>query len=90
MADRLARQVVATLESGQALILVGGDGAQATLDLLGAQALHLVARAAEGVPLSQIVGGAHDGTWVITKSGGFGAETTLSELLTILTTGGKV
>ena len=55
-----------------ALIVTGGDTARGILDLLGAQAIDLIAEVASGVPHGRIVGGIADGLPIITKAGGFG------------------
>lgn len=60
-----------------ALVLVGGDGAEATLDLLGVEALRVVRRVVEGVPVSEAMGASRAGLVVVTKAGGFGADGTL-------------
>jgi uncharacterized protein YgbK (DUF1537 family) len=60
-----------------ALVLVGGDGAEATLDRLGVGALRVLRRVVEGVPVSETLGPAGAGVVVVTKAGGFGADGTL-------------
>lgn len=83
----IARGVAATAQtlvnSGAVtgLVLVGGDGAEATLQLLGATALRVEAQASEGVPLCRIVGGPAAGLPVATKAGGFGSATTLTDVV---------
>ncbi len=90
LAKALAARAVALLDAGtagfDALVLIGGDGAEAVLDALGAHSLRIHGRLLEGVPLGQVVGGAADGIPVVTKAGGFGDDTTLIDLLTALHT----
>ena len=75
----VAAIVVRRLDVGS-LVLVGGDGARATLAALGADRLRVADAIAEGVPLCTVAGGEHDGLVVVTKSGGFGG----AELLTTI------
>lgn len=79
----IAAEAAATLGRGEHgfLVLVGGDGAAATLNALGATGIRVVDAPVEGVPLGTIVGGPHDGLAVATKAGGFGDTTTLIHLL---------
>jgi uncharacterized protein YgbK (DUF1537 family) len=58
-----------------ALVLLGGDGAEAILDRLGVDTLRVLRRVVEGVPVSETTGSA--GMVVVTKAGGFGADGTL-------------
>jgi uncharacterized protein YgbK (DUF1537 family) len=73
--DLVAQQ----LRSGayDALVLVGGDGAAATLDRIGVTAITVHAALAPGVPIGTIVGGAAAGVRVVTTSGGFGDSDSL-------------
>jgi D-threonate/D-erythronate kinase len=64
-----------------ALVLVGGDGAAATLDRVGATAITVHAALAPGVPIGTIVGGAADGVRVVTRSGGFGDAHSLVDVV---------
>ena len=66
------------------LVLVGGDGAEATLQLLGAQALEMCGQLSEGVPLARVVGGSADGLAVATKAGGFGGPTTITDVVSAM------
>jgi uncharacterized protein YgbK (DUF1537 family) len=79
----IAAEAAAILDRGEHgfLVLVGGDGAAATLNALGATGIRVVDAPVEGVPLGTVVGGAHDGLAVATKAGGFGDTTTLIHLL---------
>jgi uncharacterized protein YgbK (DUF1537 family) len=83
-AHALAAEAAATLDRGEhdLLVLVGGDGAAATLAALGATGIRVVDAPVEGVPLGAVVGGRHDGLAVATKAGGFGDPTTLIRLFT--------
>ncbi len=67
-----------------ALIVTGGDTARGILDLLGAQAIDLLAEVDSGVPLGRIVGGIADGLPIITKAGGFGHPDTFTRAFTYL------
>lgn len=82
-AREVAREAAAVLDRGEHdfLVLVGGDGAAATLSALGATGIRVVDAPVEGVPLGTVVGGAHDGLAVATKAGGFGATSTLIDVL---------
>lgn len=79
VAKALAAAVHRLLDLGRtgALVLVGGDGAEATLDLLGVEALRVLRRVVEGVPVSEAMGASRAGLVVVTKAGGFGADGTL-------------
>lgn len=87
-ADRRARALAAeaaeVLDGGahDLLVLVGGDGAAATLAALGATGIRVADAPVEGVPLGTVVGGRHHGLAVATKAGGFGDPTTLIRLFT--------
>jgi uncharacterized protein YgbK (DUF1537 family) len=66
------------------VVLVGGDGAAAVLDRLGATAIILHAALAPGIPIGTISGGAAHGLRVVTKSGGFGDADSLIEIVDLL------
>ena len=70
----LVRQVVDELGSRRydALVLVGGDGALAVLDELGAKGITITGRLSAGVPRGVVIGGRADGLPIVTRSGGFG------------------
>lgn len=57
--------------------MIGGDGARATLELLGASGIRIVDSLVEGIPFGVVAGGEADGVLVFTKAGGFGAEDAL-------------
>ena len=86
-AAALADTVRAALERHRfaALVLVGGDGAAATLARLGTVSIVIDSQIVEGCPRGTLIGGAADGLTLVTKSGGFGDETTLTTILTRLT-----
>lgn len=67
-----------------AVVLVGGDGAEAFLGAVGAHGIEIHGRLAEGVPHGRIAGGPCDGLPVVTKAGGFGDDTTLTTVLRTL------
>jgi uncharacterized protein YgbK (DUF1537 family) len=79
VAANLARTFVERFEREQWDIvgLIGGDGARATLNELGASGIRIVDSLLEGVPVGVVSGGRADGTPVFTKAGGFGAEDAL-------------
>jgi len=66
------------------LFLTGGDVAIATCRRLGADGLRIVHEVQPGVPGGQLVGGQHDGMWVVTKAGGFGDERAVLDALAYL------
>ena len=66
------------------VVLVGGDGAAATLDRVGATAISVHAALAPGIPIGIICGGAAHGLHVVTKSGGFGDADSLIEIVDLL------
>jgi len=68
-------------EETQQLVLIGGDGAGAVLAALGARAISLRDARMPGHAEGIIRGGIADGMAVITRAGGFGTATSLSELL---------
>ena len=67
-----------------AVVLVGGDGAEAFLAAVGASGIEIHGRLVEGVPHGRIAGGPCDGLPVVTKAGGFGDDTTLTTVLRTL------
>ena len=82
-ADQLAELAAAALrhEPFSALVLFGGDGANATLEAIGAERLQVAYAVAEGVPLCTVLGGEREGLVVITKSGGFGDPDLLATIM---------
>ncbi len=66
------------------LILTGGDTAQLAALALGAHSILLQGELAPGIPWGILQGGVAEGCIAITKSGGFGTATTLSDVLTQL------
>ncbi len=69
----------------QALLLTGGDTALLALHALGAKSIVLHGECAPGVPWGIVQEGAARQCTVITKSGGFGSVTLLSDILNTLT-----
>ncbi|ASO19277.1 uncharacterized protein YgbK (DUF1537 family) [Actinoalloteichus hoggarensis] len=69
------------------LVLTGGDGARAVLDVLGATGLRLLDEVVPGVPRGTILGGRAEGLSVVTKAGGFGDEDVLSSAVEAVTRG---
>ena len=59
------------------LVLVGGDTAFSMLTGLGASGIALHSELQPGMPMGRIVGGAAEGTDVVTKAGGFGSKDAL-------------
>jgi D-threonate/D-erythronate kinase len=76
---RVAEQLVQA--AYDAVVLVGGDGAAAALDRLGATAVTVHAALAPGVPIGTVVGGAAHGVRVVTTSGGFGDPDSLARVV---------
>jgi len=66
------------------LLLTGGDVAVATCRALGVEGIRIVDEVQPGVPAGQLVGGAYDGTWVVTKAGGFGDDRAVVDALAYL------
>ena len=79
VAANLARAAAAYVKSGECDVLgmIGGDGARATLERLGASGIRVVGSLVEGIPLGIVSGGDADGMLVFTKAGGFGADDAL-------------
>lgn len=83
--DRVAAQLVQS--SYDVVVLVGGDGAAAVLDRIGATAVTVHSALAPGVPIGAIVGGAADGVRIVTTSGGFGDADSLVRIIDRLQAG---
>lgn len=83
IASGVAATVAGLVGTGKitGLILVGGDGAEASLAQLEAAALRVEGSASEGVPVGRIVGGPAAGLAVATKAGGFGTPSTLTHVV---------
>lgn len=62
------------------LMLLGGEGARAVLNRLGAVSLHIHSTVREGMPIGAIEGGRAHGATVITKAGGFGRRSDVLEI----------
>jgi uncharacterized protein YgbK (DUF1537 family) len=65
----------------EALVLIGGDGVDATLAALGVRNLRVIRNIVEGVPVSETLGNSGQPMIVVTKAGGFGDENTLLTVL---------
>lgn len=72
-----------------ALVLFGGDGAQAVIEATGTQAIRITSQVLPGIPRGVLVGGTLDGTVVVTKAGGFGGPDTISAIVEDITDGGS-
>ena len=66
------------------LILLGGDGADATLDALGVRHLRVILSLVEGVPIAEAESPDGQRLVVVTKAGGFGDDRTLIEIVRLL------
>jgi uncharacterized protein YgbK (DUF1537 family) len=79
VAESLAAEFAARVEREpwDMVGLIGGDGARAALDRLGASGIHILDSMIEGIPGGVIVGGRASGLPVFTKAGGFGSEDAL-------------
>ena len=79
VAQAMATIVASMVSRGLArtLILLGGDGADATLDALGVKHLRVIRSVVEGVPVAEAEGRDGQRFIVVTKAGGFGDENTL-------------
>ena len=64
-------------ERVRTLILLGGDGADATLDALSVKNLRVIRNIVEGVPVAENLANGEQKLVVVTKAGGFGDENTL-------------
>ncbi|MDR2112174.1 MAG: hypothetical protein LBQ62_03585 [Candidatus Accumulibacter sp.] len=65
----------------EALVLIGGDGVDATLAALDVKTLRVICNIVEGVPVSEVPGDSGRRMIVVTKAGGFGDENTLMTVL---------
>jgi uncharacterized protein YgbK (DUF1537 family) len=70
--------------SPQALVLTGGDTAAFVLEVLKANAITLKGDVAPGVPWGIVEGGQADQLPIVTKSGGFGDEASLTNAIAFL------
>jgi uncharacterized protein YgbK (DUF1537 family) len=68
-----------------ALILTGGDTAAIVLHALHAEAILLHGELSPGIPWGTLQSGLADNCTVITKSGGFGTETSLTDAVAFIT-----
>jgi uncharacterized protein YgbK (DUF1537 family) len=77
---------VITQAGAGSLVLVGGEGARAVLDRFGAASIRVTDAIREGIPIGVIEGGRLNGLTVVTKAGGFGTPSSLSEIVPELLT----
>ncbi len=80
---QVVRRIIGRTDLG-GLFLTGGDMAVAACRALSVEALRIAAEVQPGVPGGQLVGGPLDGTWVVTKAGGFGDPRALVDALNYL------
>lgn len=66
------------------LFLCGGDTARMVCDVLEVNAIRLEREILPGIPMGRLIGGPAEGLAVITKSGGFGAEDAITEVVRAL------
>jgi D-threonate/D-erythronate kinase len=71
----------------EALILTGGETAQLAAEALGVDSILLDGELSAGIPWGTLQGGRAQGRIVVTKSGGFGAISALSDVITRLSGG---
>lgn len=83
VAKALACSVAKLATDGDTILLSGGATAEALFDRQGIHILRFVGEALPGLPVAEF-----GGTFYITKSGGFGTDTTLLQLV-LAVTGGK-
>ncbi|WP_445442126.1 four-carbon acid sugar kinase family protein [Clavibacter sp. km1a] len=77
---RIADRVI-TRRGASALVLMGGEGARAVLTRQGADAILVRDAIREGMPLGTIEGGRLHGMPVVTKAGGFGSPSSLTDIV---------
>lgn len=77
---RLAGGILAR-DGATALVLLGGEGARAVLGRQGADAILVRDAIREGMPRGTIEGGLLHGMPVVTKAGGFGSPSALTEIV---------
>ncbi|OYV67263.1 MAG: hypothetical protein B7Z59_04810 [Acidiphilium sp. 37-67-22] len=63
------------------IVVIGGETLNAVCKAVGADALHPGGEIVSGVPVSRMIGGAWDGTTLISRSGAFGGPDFLARLL---------
>jgi uncharacterized protein YgbK (DUF1537 family) len=77
---RIADRVI-TRRGASALVLMGGEGARAVLSRQGADAILVRDAIREGIPVGVIEGGRLHGLPVVTKAGGFGSPSAITEIV---------
>jgi uncharacterized protein YgbK (DUF1537 family) len=65
-------------------VMTGGDTAALVCDVAGTHAILLKNEVAPGIPWGHLRGGLFDGLPAITKSGGFGSQSSLREAVQFL------
>jgi uncharacterized protein YgbK (DUF1537 family) len=65
----------------KAIIATGGDTAMQICKSINAEGIELLDEIAPGIPIGEIKGGTADGTIIVTKSGGFGAEDIFTKII---------
>ncbi|SDK43675.1 Uncharacterized conserved protein YgbK, DUF1537 family [Cryobacterium psychrotolerans] len=83
IAAGLATITAAVFDHGSvgALVLMGGEGARAVLDRLGADSVLVTDAIREGIPIGVVEGGRAHGLTVVTKAGGFGDVRSVADIL---------
>ncbi|WP_317231183.1 nucleotide-binding domain containing protein, partial [Clavibacter sp. MX14-G9D] len=76
----VAERVIAR-DGASALVLMGGEGARAVLSRQGADAILVRDAIREGIPVGVIEGGRLHGLAVVTKAGGFGPPSSLTDIV---------
>lgn len=80
----LAAQIADQHSAVAGWVLTGGAVAYAVCQALGIGSLEIGGEVAPGIPFGRVVGGAWDGTPLVTKAGGFGGEDALAAALAFL------
>jgi uncharacterized protein YgbK (DUF1537 family) len=86
IANQSALLAANLLRSGDfdSLLIIGGDGASALLRALGAEYIRITGELLSGVPMGLLRGGEAHGITVATRSGGFGDDNHLNDILATL------
>jgi len=86
IANQSALLAATLLRTGNfdSLLIVGGDGASALLRELGADSIRISGEILAGVPVGFLRGGEAHGITIATRSGGFGHDQHLNDILTEL------
>jgi uncharacterized protein YgbK (DUF1537 family) len=81
MLGKIMDDLFPKLDLPDALIVMGGDTLAICCGALGAKSLTVRGLLARGIPVSEFTDGAWAGTTIISKSGAFGAENTLTRIM---------